>query len=105
MSDLTVILTEVLGAVTNNDDLEFKLVQAIKKVYGPRVDVHVSDVTSNKVCLDLTLSGFVEAKTPKAVQDEIIKIVKDYYGFAIQGVGITTTTRCTILEEVQKATD
>lgn len=101
MNELTVILTKELLAKTNNDALEHKLVGAIKKSYKPDIHVRVSKMTSNKACLNLTLSGYVEMDDVEIIREDIVDEVAFYFGDSLEGVTVATAITCTIFEEVE----
>ncbi|HCX25766.1 MAG: hypothetical protein UX08_C0012G0043 [Candidatus Collierbacteria bacterium GW2011_GWB1_45_35] len=101
MNDLTVILPKALLAKTNNDDLEFKLCRAIQKVFKPKVEVRVSKMTSNKVCLNLTLAGYIETDDVEVIRNNIVVAVAFHFGDSLKGVSVATAITCTIFEEVE----
>lgn len=101
MKELVVVLTKKLLAKTNNEDLERKLAEAIKKSYKPDVLVRVSKMTSNKVCLNLNLDGYVQMDDVEIIQDDIVDAVAFYFGDVLEGKTVTTTISCTIFEEME----
>jgi len=101
MNDLTVILPKALQATTNNDDLEFKLCSAIQKSYKPKVEVRISNMSSNKVCLNLTLAGYIEMDEVVVIRNNIVRAVTFYFGDVLKGVPVATAVTCCLFEEVE----
>ncbi len=99
MNDLTIILPKLLQAITNTDDLEFKLCQAIEKSYKPGVEARVSKMTSNKVCLNLVLGGYIEADRVERMKKDLVETVVNYFGWSINEISVVTSITCTLLYE------